>query len=312
MEIALNERALALCQSIEEQHAALGVARTTTAGGATLWDFGIDQPGGTDAGLLLARVCLADLASVELSGGAVAVSTEHPVAACMASQYAGWEVKGDDYFAMGSGPMRAAAGREPLFDDIGRREQPSVCVGVLESGSLPPEAVCQDIAKKCGIAPEQLTLLVAPTSSTAGTIQIVARSVETALHKLHELGFDLGRVRAGSGSAPLPPVAAKDIDAIGVTNDAVLYGGRVTLTVTGDDAPLQELGPRVPSSASADYGRPFAEVLKAYGYDFYKVDPLLFSPAEITLQNADTGNAFRFGCTNAEVLEASFAAAAGE
>jgi methenyltetrahydromethanopterin cyclohydrolase len=280
-------------------------------------DFGIEALGGLEAGLLLARVCLADLATVRLASDRdspwplVEVHTDHPVLACLGSQYAGWEVKGDGYFAMGSGPMRAAAAREPLFEHIGYREtiespQNENCVGVLESNKLPPAAVILDIAAKCGVQPNYLTLLVAPTRSLAGTLQIVARSVETAMHKLHELKFDLMRVVSAFGSAPLPPPAPDDLAAIGRTNDAILYGGRVTLYCRGDDESLAAIGAQVPSSASRDYGRPFAETLKAYQGDFYRVDPLLFSPAEVTLVNLDTGRSFRFGHVNESLLRESF------
>jgi methenyltetrahydromethanopterin cyclohydrolase len=263
---------------------------------------------------------LADLATVTLRDSdpklgpwpLLEVVTESPVAACMASQYAGWEVKGEKFFAMGSGPMRAAAGREPLFEDIGYREKSDVCVGVLESSKLPPDEVCRNIAEKCGIEPSQLTLLVAPTSSQAGTLQVVARSVETAMHKLHELGFDLGRVVKGAGVTPLAPVAGDDLAAIGVTNDAILYGGRVSLEVTGDDASLEAIGPQVPSSASTDYGKPFAEVMAKYNNDFYQIDPLLFSAAQVELVNVETGNRFTFGETNSEILKQSFGGIASE
>src|SRR3954468_1399994 len=126
----------------------------------------------------------------------------------MASQYAGGELKGDKFFAMGSGPMRAAACREELFNYIGHCEQPAHSVGVLETSKLPTEQVCTEIAKKCGVDPSRLTFLVARTASVSGTLQIVARSMETALHKLHVLGFDLNRVEHGFGSAPLPPIAS--------------------------------------------------------------------------------------------------------
>lgn len=293
--------------------------QTTIVGEAntTVIDFGVNASGGLDAGLLLARACMADLATIRLRSSdsspwpLVDVHTDHPVLACLASQYAGWEVKGDGYFAMASGPMRAVAAREPLFDDIGYREkiEPHLnedACGVLESNKLPPESVCRDIAAKCGVEPHHLVLLVAPTRSIAGTVQIVARSVETAMHKLHELKFDLKRVVSGFGSAPLPPPASSDLAAIGRTNDAILYGGRVVLYVRGDDESLVEIGARTPSSASPDYGRPFAEILKAYDHDFYKVDPLLFSPAEITFANLETGNSFRFGRVNPELLTRSF------
>jgi methenyltetrahydromethanopterin cyclohydrolase len=237
----------------------------------------------------------------------VTVTTDRPLAACLASQYAGWPLSYEDYFAMGSGPMRAARGREPLFDKIGCQEDASRVVGVLESARLPGDVVCRDIARQCRVEAEQVTLLVAPTASLAGTLQIVARSVETALHKLLELGFDMQRIVAGTGVAPVPPVAADDLSGIGRTNDAVLYGGRVMLWVRGDDQSLGRIGPQVPSSASADYGRPFREIFERYDRDFYRIDPLLFSPAEIALVNIETGRLHRFGEPNVDVLEQSFA-----
>lgn len=316
-DLALNQRAAALCEQLSQQLKELRIARHGADCGTRLFDFGIHVESSVEAGELLARVCLADLATVKLidpdtslgNVPLIEVTTEQPVAACMASQYAGWEVKGEKFFAMGSGPMRAAAGREPLFNDIGYREQASECVGVLESSKLPPSEVCQNIAEKCGVEPNKLTLLVAPTSSMAGTLQVVARGVETALHKLHELKFDLSRVIKGHGTAPLPTLVDDDFAAIGITNDAILYGGRVTLEVTGDDASLEQIGPRVPSSASADYGKPFAEVMAKYDNDFYKIDPLLFSAAQVTFVNVDTGNRFEFGETNADVLRQSFGGA---
>ncbi|MCO6457103.1 MAG: methenyltetrahydromethanopterin cyclohydrolase, partial [Pirellulaceae bacterium] len=236
------------------------------------------------------------------------VRTDHPVAACMAAQYAGWQIQAEPkFFAMGSGPMRAAAGKEDLFDRIGFRERPAVAVGVLETSSLPPLSLADRLASDCGVAVERLTLLMAATSSLAGTVQVVARSVETALHKLHELGFDLAQVVSGWGTAPLPPVAENDLAAIGRTNDAVLYGGQVTLWVDADDDELVHLGPRVPSCSSPDYGRPFGVLFEQYERDFYRIDPLLFSPAVVTLINTRTGRTRRYGELRPDVLEQSFA-----
>jgi len=202
--------------------------------------------------------------------------------------------------------MRAARGREPLFDDIGRLEKVGAIVGVLESESLPPPEACHLIAEECGVAPENLTLLVAPTTSLAGTIQVVARSIETALHKMHELKYDVARVASGFGIAPLPPVAADNLTGIGRTNDAILYGGEVTLWIDDEDARLQELGSKIPSVASADHGEPFSAVFEKYDRDFYKIDPLLFSPAVVTLVNVGTGRSYRFGETRPDVLSKSF------
>ena len=263
----------------------------------------------------MARVCLADLASVTLLPGDVAgrfvptvqVVTDHPLAACLASQYAGWQLSEGKFFAMGSGPMRAAYGKEPLFDKIGHREPGAGgVVGVLESRKNPPPGILSKIAHACCVAQRDVTVLVAPTASLAGGLQVVARSVETALHMLAELEFDLSRVVSATGTAPLPPVAKDDLAAIGRTNDAVLYGVRVMLCVTGDDASLEEIGPKVPASSSHDFGEPFSTIFARYNHDFYAVDPHLFSPAEVTFQNIETGHSQVFGKIVPDVLVQSF------
>jgi methenyltetrahydromethanopterin cyclohydrolase len=224
----------------------------------------------------------------------------------MASQYAGWQVAVDKYFAMGSGPMRAVYGREELYDHIPGRERVPAAVGVLETREPPTEAVIAFLSERLNLPPEKLTLLVAPTASQAGTIQVVARTVETALHKLFELKFDLRQVVSGFGVAPLPPVAAKDRLAIGRTNDAVLYGGHVLLWVRASDDLLAEIGPRVPSSSSADHGAPFTDIFERYGRQFYKIDPLLFSPAVVTFQNLTSGRTHTFGRLEMDILKRSF------
>ncbi len=312
--LGLNRGAEQVARRMIDKAVPLRIAVIGALGRATVVDCGVAARGGLEAGRLLAETCMAGLGQVDLlpgnselwSGPTVAVRSDMPVAACMASQYAGWKVQHGKFFAMGSGPMRAAAGKEELFNKIGHREQADMAVGVLESRKLPPDDVLASLADACSVVPERLTLLVAPTASQAGGVQIAARSVETALHKLLELGFDLVRVESGFGTAPLPPVARDDLAAIGRTNDAILYGGEVTLWLHGDDESLQEIGPKVPSSASADYGQPFAEIFKHHGGDFYEIDPLLFSPAVVTFVNLETGNSFRFGHTLPRVIHRSF------
>ena len=310
----LNQNAAELCRQMVLDAERLRVKVSQPEDSARLIDCGVNVPGGLEAGRRLAEICLARLARVDLvpadaslwAGPAVMVTTDHPFPACMASQYAGWQVSGEGFFAIGSGPMRAAAGREDLFDRIGHRESSEVAVGALECGKLPPAEVCRDLAEKCGVAPERLTLLVAPVTSQAGAVQVVARSVETALHKLLELGFDLSRVESGVGTAPLPPVAGDDIAGIGRTNDAILYGGEVTLYVRGDDASLAEVVTKVPSCASPDHGKPFAQIFERHDRDFYKIDPHLFSPAVVRLVNLDTGQSHKFGHTLPRVIHESF------
>jgi methenyltetrahydromethanopterin cyclohydrolase len=202
--------------------------------------------------------------------------------------------------------MRAARGKEDLYDYIPGREQPPVAVGTLETDQLPDDSVVNHVAEAVGLPPGKVTLLAAPATSLAGAIQVVARSVETALHKLHELKFDLTKIVSGFGTAPLPPVARDVLNAIGRTNDAILYGGRVVLWVEADDDELAEVGPKVPSSAQPDYGAPFVEIFERYDRDFYQIDRLLFSPAEVYFVNLSSGQGHAFGRTRADVLWRSF------
>jgi methenyltetrahydromethanopterin cyclohydrolase len=236
----------------------------------------------------------------------VLVSTDHPAASCMASQYAGWAISVDKFFAMGSGPLRAHARVErELFEKLGYEEQTKHGVLVLEGRTLPTEAVAAWVAQKAKLKPAQLTFVIAPTASLAGGVQISARVLETGLHKMETLGFDVRRVVSGYGAAPIPPVAKNDLKAIGRTNDCILYGGQARYTIRAGDDELAELASKVPATASRDYGTPFYEIFQRYEGDFYKIDPLLFSPAEVWLTSAETGRTYHAGHLNPEILEGS-------
>ncbi|MCA9016658.1 MAG: methenyltetrahydromethanopterin cyclohydrolase, partial [Planctomycetaceae bacterium] len=280
----LNERACRLTERLLEKAGELKVIPHALENGAIVVDCGIETPAGIQAGLILSRICMADLGQIQLIPGTLAgqplpylqVQTDHAVEACLLSQYAGWKIEVDQFFAMGSGPMRAAAEVEDLYRILAFGESPEKTVGVLEANTLPGVAVVEKISKATGIDPKHIVLLVAPTSSIAGNIQVIARSVETAMHKLFEGQFDVHRVQAGFGSAPLAPVAKDHLTGIGRTNDSILYGGAVTLWVTGDDASLQEIGPSIPSSSAACFGKPFLEVFEEANHDFYEIDPSFF------------------------------------
>ena len=310
----MNERAWTLADDCVTRAAELRVRVDILANGARIIDAGVNVPGGFAAGLALARLCMGGLGHVDCvplsidheTWPGVHVWTDHPTESCMASQYAGWAIDPDGFFAMGSGPLRAHARVEKeLFGKIGYAEQAERGVLVLEGRALPTDEVAAWIAGKAGMAPGALTLAIAPTASLAGGVQIAARVVETGLHKMETLGFDITRVVSAIGTAPLPPVAKNDVRAIGRTNDCVLYGGQVRYTVRADDERLADLAARLPSSASSDYGTPFYDIFKRYDNDFYKIDPMLFSPAEVWITSSVTGRTFHGGHLNGDVLRRS-------
>ena len=314
MTLSLNDRAQELAGRPAAEADALRVMVTTLPNGTRLIDCGSAVLGGLEAGRRFAEICMAGLGTVSfaplvLDGRwlpGLTVVTDRPALACLASQYAGWRLDRDGYFAMASGPGRALIRAEDLYDDLEVDERARSAVLCLETREPPPDAVGDFVAERASVAAADLTLLFAPTASLAGSVQVAARVVETALHKLHELEFDLTRVVSGFGSCPLPPVARTDPEAIGRTNDAVLYGGQVELTVDAPDEELEAVVPRLPASASRDYGEPFGNVLEQADWDFYKIDPLLFSPAEVRLVSVASGRSFTAGEVAVGVLERSF------
>jgi len=317
MTLSLNDRAHELANRLAGDAEALGVTVATLSNGTRVIDCGAHAAGGFQAGRAFAEICMAGLGSVAyaplvLDGRwlpGVTVTTDRPAVACLAAQYAGWRLDYEGYFAMGSGPGRALIHAEDLYDDLDWDEHANVAVLCLETREPPSAQIAEFVAERAGVPCSALTLLMAPTASIAGGVQIAARVVETALHKLHELDFDVRRVVAGFGSCPLPPVADDDMAALGRTNDAVLYGGQVHLTVEAhddEDDALRRLVERLPASASSDYGEPFGSVLKGANFDFYAIDPLLFSPAQVRLTSVASGRSFEAGAVNLEVLERSF------
>lgn len=317
--ISINTRARLALSALCSDADALRIAVSQGSLGETLVDAGASATGSIAAGLQIARICMGGLGDVTLGTDAklprwpwcVTVATSQPVLACLGSQYAGWSLshgeKPNAFFALGSGPARALARTEALFDAIGYADAADEAVLVMESARAPPPPLVDSIAKACGVAPSRLSILFAPTQSIAGSVQVVARVLEVALHKLHELGFPLKRVLDGMGCAPLPPPHPDFVTAMGRTNDAIIFGGQVQLFVTGPSSEAKALAEALPASRSRDYGRPFAETFRAAGGDFYAIDKTLFSPAEVIVTAVETGTSFHAGRRDPALLDASFA-----
>lgn len=299
-------------------------AGITNCSGARIIDCGVRASGSAELGVLMAEIAMGGRGKVSIDTKQefealpdlwskcpwplVQVHSDDPVSACLASQYAGWKIDQDNYRAMASGPIRAVIGKEKIYETIGRRERPSMTIGLLEANRMPPEAVCQELAALAGLPTHAITLLVAATESPAGLVQIVARSLETSLHQLHECGFNLERIVRGSAIAPLPPKTQDTLIALGCTNDSILYGGVVQLDVTGDDRSLEDIGPKAVSCCSDLHGRLFSELFEQVNQDFYALDPALFAPAVLEFKNLDTGRHHRFGSTSPDIIEMSFSA----
>ncbi len=294
------------------QELMIGISQHET--GCTIIDAGIEFNATAEAGRLIAEICMGGLGKVSLVqenrfdnlNEAIFVSSENPVISCLASQYAGWALSHEKFFSLGSGPARALANREEVFKDINYQDNGTSTCLVLETDQIPPNEVIEKVLKDTGLDAEELTIILTPTTSVAGTVQIVGRVLEVALHKAHTLHFDLNNIVSGTGFAVLPPVHQDFMTAMGRTNDAILFGGFVELNVRGSDEAAEKLANELPSAASKDYGKTFAEVFKFYDMDFYKIDPMLFSPAQVRVKNIETGNIFEAGKLNPELIAQSF------
>jgi methenyltetrahydromethanopterin cyclohydrolase len=312
--ISVNQQGTKIVEQMIAQAVQLGIAVTYLPCGSRVIDLGLNTPGGLRAGKYAAEVSLGGMGKVDflpLDFGdfwlpGVSVAVDQPEIGCMASQYAGWSIQRGDFFAIGSGPARAQAAVEPLFKQklIDYVDQAEAVVIVLEGHTLPNDDVGTFIARKCHLSPDKITILIAPTASLAGSIQICARVVATGMHKMFKLGFDVRKVLDGYGTCPIAPVVPDENRASAHINDCVLYGGRVHYTVRADDDELKALIERIPSSASPDYGTPCHDLFVRYG-NFYTIDPLLFCPSQVTINNLNSGQTFRAGRPNPQVLRTS-------
>jgi methenyltetrahydromethanopterin cyclohydrolase len=316
--VSVNARAAGLVESMVAEAAALRVNVSRGSLGERLIDAGSRCRGGVAAGIRIAEICMGGLGHAALVPDAsmpdwpftLSVRSSDPVIACLGSQYAGWNLahneEGVSFYALGSGPARALARTEPLFEHLDYADHSDSGILVLESETAPPPAIVEKVAAACRLTAPQLTFIYAPTRSLAGSTQVVARSLEVALHKTHELGFPLDRIVDGLAAAPLCPPHPDFVVAMGRTNDAIIYGGQVHLFVTGDADEARSLAERLPSSTSHHHGRPFAELFKSVNFDFYAMDKALFSPAKVIVTAIDHGVSFHSGKLHPGLVRASF------
>ncbi len=314
--ISINQLSQPLVTALINDANALNLNVYPHATGATIVDAGIEATGGLEVGRRIAEICMGGLGQVSFVQNShfenwpagIQVTAKNPVLACLGSQYAGWALSFEKFFSLGSGPARCIAQREDIFSDIQYKDSANKTVLILETDKIPPAEIIAKVVRDTNVSAENLTFILTPTRSLAGTVQIVARVLEVALHKLHTLHFPLEQLVDGIASAPLPPPSPDFLTGMGRTNDAILFGGFVQLFVQSTDEAAKQLAADLPSNASKDYGKPFAQVFKAVNMDFYQIDPLLFSPAKVTITNLTTGNSFFGGAFNEALLNQSFGA----
>jgi methenyltetrahydromethanopterin cyclohydrolase len=313
--LSVNQMAWKIAQKFIDNPEFYGVTISKSTAGATIIDAGVNASGGFEAGKKLTELCMGGAGKAQLgfktygevSFPSITVSSDHPAVAMLGAQFAGWRIKDGDSIAIGSGPVRALALKpKDVFEEIGYKDISDKAVLTLESNVLPSDALIEKVTIASNIQALNLIVVVAPTASVAGLTQVAGRVVEVGIHKLRTLGLSPKLIRFAMGYAPIPPLG-KDFEvAMARTNDAILYGGTVYLTVDYDDeTALQTMVNQAPSMASKDYGKPFLQIFREADKDFYKIDHGLFAPAVLMINNAKTGRTFKAGQINPKVLAES-------
>jgi len=314
--LSVNNEAWRLAEKLRDSPEEYGVIVKETSHGVSLIDAGILAKGSLEAGKIITEICLGGLGEAKISSTeyddltlpSIFVQTNYPAISTLGSQFADWQIKAGDYSAIGSGPARALARRNrQLYEKIGYADAADIAVLVLETSQKPPDSVIEQVFQECEIKSNKLMLILVPTTCIAGSTQVSGRIVETGLHKLMKLGLDPKLALRASGSAPIAPAHPKFAEAMGRTNDAILYMGEASYDIGGyrDDEKLGKIVEKAPSSASPNYGRPFLQIFREANNDFYKIDPNLFAPAVVTVNNVETGSVFKAGKINIDVFKRS-------
>ena len=306
---SINRSAVELVDEALDFAEELGVVPGELDCGATVLDFGVAADGGIEAGLMLADIQTAGLATTYTQmgriGGApipyVELTTDHPGVALLCSQKAGWELDLGEFDGLGSGPARALVGEETDFERVGYYDEFDFAVLAVESVDLPGDRIAEHVADRCNVEPTSLFLPTYAAGSTAGSVSMAARAAELAVFRLSELGYPPADIVSATGRAPVAPVSYNESVAMGRTNDALAYGGEVYLQVRAESDVFEQ----VPSTARDEYGVPFEQIFEAADWDFYEVDERIFAPAKVTIDVVD-GATYVVGETDEALVADSF------
>jgi methenyltetrahydromethanopterin cyclohydrolase len=306
---SLNRMAVELVDEAIDFADELTIEVHRLSGDAAVLDFGVEVPGGLEAGLLLAEIGTAGLATVSSTVEDVAgvplphvdLATDHPALALLCAGKAGWELAVDDFEGLGSGPARSLVAEEDIFSRVGYRDEFEFAVLAVETDRLPDEAVAAAVADRAGVPESAVFLPAYRSASVTGSVVGASRAAELATFRLSELGYDPADVLSVSATAPVPPVPGDEATAMARATDAVAYGGRVHLVLDEDFDRIDE----VVSTAADEHGDPFVDGFEAVDWDYAELPVELFGPAQVTV-DVLAGDNYVLGETSEDVLAESF------
>jgi methenyltetrahydromethanopterin cyclohydrolase len=314
-----------LVRRLIEDDEALGCRYHRLENGAHVIDMGIAVPGGWEAARLFTLIDIAGLGSVsyrdfpldgQTSVSAVDVYVDKVELACLACQISGLSLTvdgkpGGEFAAIGSGPARTLAARQPGSDDhcfelTSYRDSGAPAVLGIQATTLPGTDLSAEAARRCGVEPGDLYLLVHPSTSLVGAVQVSARILEQTINKMICHGFDLSTIANARGYCAIAPLSDDELTAMGRINDCLLYGGASFFEVRSTDADIQRVIGKLVTESSRDYGRLFKDLFVEAGKNFYNMDLDIHSPAQVQIYNINSGRVFTAGGIRKDLLMRSF------
>ncbi len=313
--LSVNAEAMKIVRKILESPEALSVEVSRFPNGSTLIDMGQRAAGSWEAARYFTLITLGGLGEVSyesypigdarLTG--VRVMVNRPLEACMACQVAGWRLADEPDAPILAGPARALNNPpDHYFDYIDYRDHSDEGVVTVQMTRPVTEAMADQMALACGLRPENLYILVSRHACLISTVQVPARVIELTMHRLALEKFDLRCIRQAACFAPVPPLVNDELTSFGRINDALIYGGEVTLYVEAPDEVLSTLVPRVVTAASRIGGKSFSQLYREADYDFHAIPADMHTPAILHMTNLSSGRTFSAGQFDYDVLRSSF------
>ncbi len=312
---SVNAAAARLIQDAIARADALNIQVSRAACGATLVDMGLACVGGWEAARIFVEAGLGGLGRATFGAfplgnvtlPSINVWVDNPVLAIVASQAGDWKLGEGEFATIGSGPARAIAHKDQWSTRANYTDRADQVVIQLQTNRVPDDAICLRVAEACGVSPENVYVVYAPTGCLVGSVQVASRTVEQVIIKLLVHGYDVHTVRAGFGIAPVAPVARDEGEAMGRVNDCLSYGGSTLLYMDTEDEAVERVIRKLCFNVHAGdlWGLPFAQIFERFERNWFNVPPLVDSPARVLMNNLRTGHTFAGGQINEEVLKKS-------
>jgi methenyltetrahydromethanopterin cyclohydrolase len=316
--LSVNNNAFEILKVVVKNSDELGLKVSKLKNGTTIIDAGIDAPGGLRAGVIISQLSLGGLSEVrlteelydDLSLNSIYVATDLPHIAVLCSQYplfGEYAVEVDGYSPLVSGPFRALM-REPkeIFEKIKYRDNAKVGSLILQADEYPKEKYVEHVAKKGGISPKNLHLIMMPTQCIARSVDVAARVIETSMWRLTQvLGYDFRKVKFMTGLAPIAPIYPDIWKRLGITPDDMdHFCGHVSFGVNpAKDDDLEALAKNMVVESTAANGKPFFEILKEHDLSFHNIPREIYAVAKATIYDLKTGRMYRAGKLNVPLIK---------